>query len=121
MAMARGKLEQRRSRALPSLLALLANEPPGESVHVCRRHVAQRTQSSRGVSSPFLRPSALLPVKIGGGQRYQCDQKYADCRIEHKGRLFHGLCCSGLLRRYSIDLSVWTRYRPFRPPPYLDF
>src|ERR1019366_9318747 len=30
------KLEQRRSRALPGLLALLANQPPGEIVHACR-------------------------------------------------------------------------------------
>src|SRR6202011_2272602 len=38
---ARGKLEQRCSRALASLLALLADQPPGEVVDACRRHVGQ--------------------------------------------------------------------------------
>ena len=42
LARARGKLEQRCSRALASLLALLADQPPGEVVDACRRHVAKR-------------------------------------------------------------------------------
>src|SRR6202011_3566577 len=41
LARARGKLEQRCSRALASLLALLADQPPGEVVDACRRHVGQ--------------------------------------------------------------------------------
>src|SRR5665811_646022 len=36
LARARGKLEQRCSRALASLLALLADQPPGEVVDACR-------------------------------------------------------------------------------------
>jgi hypothetical protein len=44
MSLARRKLEQRRRRALPSLHALLTNQPPGEIVHACRRHVAQRAE-----------------------------------------------------------------------------
>src|SRR5665811_1608024 len=42
LARARGKLEQRCSRALASLLALLADQPHGEVVDACRRHVAKR-------------------------------------------------------------------------------
>jgi hypothetical protein len=44
LARARGKLEHRRCRALPDLLALLADEPPGEVVHACRRHMRQRAK-----------------------------------------------------------------------------
>ena len=39
LARARGKLEHGRCRALPSLLALLADQPPDEIMHACRRHV----------------------------------------------------------------------------------
>jgi hypothetical protein len=41
MSGARRKLEQRRSRVLPSLLALLANQSPREVVHECCRHVPE--------------------------------------------------------------------------------
>jgi len=44
MARARCKLEQRRSRTLPGLLALLTNQPPGEIVHACRRHMRQSAE-----------------------------------------------------------------------------
>ena len=44
MPLARRKLEQRRDWALPSFLALLTDQPPGEIVHACRRHVAQRAE-----------------------------------------------------------------------------
>jgi len=39
LARARGKLEHGRCRALPSRLALLADQPPDEIMHACRRHV----------------------------------------------------------------------------------
>ena len=41
MSLARRKLEQRRSRALPGLLALLTDQSPGEIVNACRWHVAE--------------------------------------------------------------------------------
>jgi hypothetical protein len=41
LARARGKLEQRRCRALSGLLALLTNQPPGEVVNACRRYMWQ--------------------------------------------------------------------------------
>ena len=44
MSLAQRKLEQRRSRALPDLLAFLTNQPPGEIVDACRRHVRQRAE-----------------------------------------------------------------------------
>jgi hypothetical protein len=45
----RRKPEQRSRRRLPTLFALLTNQPSGEIVHACCRQVGQRTQSSRGV------------------------------------------------------------------------
>jgi hypothetical protein len=44
MSLARRKLEQRRSRSRPGLLALLTNQPPNEIVHACRRHMRQRAE-----------------------------------------------------------------------------
>jgi len=44
LARARGKLEHRRCRALPDLLALLTNQSPGEIVYACRRHVRHDRQ-----------------------------------------------------------------------------
>ena len=49
MSLARRKPKQRSRRALADLFALLTNQPSGEIVHACCRHVGQRTPSSRGV------------------------------------------------------------------------
>ena len=43
MTLAWRKLEQRCSWALPNLLALLADEPPGKIVNACCRDVAERS------------------------------------------------------------------------------
>jgi len=65
MTLARSKLEQRRCRTLPSLLALLTNQPPCEIVHACRRHVPEcglidiaRRQAARALD---LQPWEALP------------------------------------------------------------
>jgi hypothetical protein len=51
MSLARRKLEQRRRRVLPSLLALLANQSPNEIVHACRpARGATHTDQRRGAS-----------------------------------------------------------------------
>ena len=47
MARAGHKLEQRRKGPLPSPLAFLANQPQGEIVHACRRHVRQHWRHSQ--------------------------------------------------------------------------
>jgi hypothetical protein len=68
IARARPKLEQRRSRTFPSLLALLTNQSPGEVVHACSRHVAQcgevnvaRRQATRALD---LQPRVFETVRV---------------------------------------------------------